>query len=182
MTSVVAKDDLWCAVASSMCVRIYFGWNLQYVRYIFRLCRFFSSSPKNDDWNYLPFGVNYVSVAQKLRILAILPIFDPKHSFLADDRRKIKAEILSFEIRCYVCKVKLRVPLRVATNKNASCVLNWRWKLWLGSNTGVTSIPSNWGHIILNAWKDHDSIVKWCMCDPLEISLLHMYIHAFISH
>ena len=125
MTSVVAKDDLWCAVASSMCVRIYFGWNLQYVRYIFRLCRFFSSSPKNDDWNYLPFGVNYVSVAQKLRILAILPLFDPKHSFLADsidDRRKIKAEILSFKMRCYVYKIKLRVRLRlrVVTIKNAS--------------------------------------------------------------
>ena len=98
---------------------------------------------------------------------------------------------------CYVCKIKLRVRLRVATNKNASCAqlrvrrefglrscrcgYNWRWKLRLGSNTGVTSIPSNWGHIILDAWKDHDSIVKWCMCDPLEISLLHTCIHFSLN-
>jgi hypothetical protein len=62
----------------------------------------------------LSFGVNYVSVAQKLRILAILPIFDPKNPFLADsidDSRKIKAEILFFRMRYYVYKIKLQVRL-----------------------------------------------------------------------
>ena len=87
---------------------------------------FFSNIARNDDRNYLSFGVNYISVAQKLRILAILSSFDLRNPFLADsidDRRKIKAEILSFKMRCYVYKIKLRVRLRlqVATIKNASC-------------------------------------------------------------
>ena len=53
------------------------------------------------------FGVNYNSVTQKLRILAIKAIFDPKSNFLTDsieDSIKIKAEITSFNIK----KSKLR--------------------------------------------------------------------------
>ena len=26
-----------------------------------------------------------------------------------------------------------------------------------------------------------EPVVKWCMCDPLEISLLHMYMHSFLT-
>ena len=91
-----------------------------------KLRTFFSNNARNDDSKKtLSFGVNYVSVAEKLRILAILPIFfDPKSLFLADsidDKRKIKADILNFKMRCYVYKIKLRVRLRVVTIKNASC-------------------------------------------------------------
>ena len=91
---------LRCTVPS--CLRIHFGWNLRW--YIFRLVKcnrnfehFFINIGRNDDWNYLSFGVNYVSVAQKLKILPILLNF-----------RKIKAEILSFKMRCYVYKIKLK--------------------------------------------------------------------------
>ena len=55
--------------------------------------------------NSLSFGVNYNSVAQKLRILAIKAILDPKNPFLTnsiDDRIKIKAEITSFNMRYYM--------------------------------------------------------------------------------
>ena len=74
----------------------------------------------------MPFslGVNYNSVAQKLRILAIKANFEPKNPFLTnsiDDRIKIKAEITSFNMRYYMNLIKLRLRLRVATIKNASC-------------------------------------------------------------
>ena len=36
---------------------------------------------KDENFNALSFGVNYNSVAQKLRILAIKAIFDPKNPF-----------------------------------------------------------------------------------------------------
>ena len=38
-----------------------------------------------------------------------------------DDRMKIKAEITSFNTRYYMNLIKLRLRLRVATIKNASC-------------------------------------------------------------
>ena len=48
------------------------------------------------------FGVNYSSVTQKLRILAINAIFGPKSHFLTDsidNSIKVKAEITSFNMR-----------------------------------------------------------------------------------
>ena len=48
--------------------------------------------------------MNYNSVAQKLSILAIVAIFDPKNPFLNDSidvRIKTKAEIRSFYMRYY---------------------------------------------------------------------------------
>ena len=60
------------------------------------------------------FGVNYNSVPQKLRILAIKAIFDPKNPFLTDsidDSIKIKAEITSFNMRYYMNLIKLRLRL-----------------------------------------------------------------------
>ena len=71
------------------------------------------------------FGVNYNSVPQKLRILAIKAIFDPRNPFLydvIDDSMKIKDEITSFNMRYYMNLIKLRLRLRVATIKKASCV------------------------------------------------------------
>ena len=73
--------------------------------------------------------VNYNSEAQKLRILEIKAIFDPKNSFLSnsiDDRIKIKAEITSFFIRYYMNFIKLRLRLQVATIKKASCAFRGR--------------------------------------------------------
>ena len=37
---------------------------------------FFSNNARNDNRNYISFGVNYNSVAHELRILAIKAIFD----------------------------------------------------------------------------------------------------------
>ena len=47
---------------------------------------FFNNNARNDDKNYLPFGVNYDSIAQR-----ILAIFDPRYPFQTysiDDGRK----------------------------------------------------------------------------------------------
>jgi hypothetical protein len=85
-----------------------------------QLSTFFSNNARYA----LSFGVNYNSVVQKLRILAIEAIFDPKNPFLTnsiDDRIKIKAEITSFNMRYYMNLIKLRLCLRVPTIKNASC-------------------------------------------------------------
>ena len=68
------------------------------------------------------FGVNYNSVPQKLRILGIKAIFDPRNPFLydvIDDSMKIKDEITSFNMRYYMNLIKLR--LQVATIERASC-------------------------------------------------------------
>ena len=57
---------------------------------------FFSNKVRYEDLNALSFGVYYNSVAQKLSLLAIKAIFDPKNPFLTnfiDDRIKIKAKI-----------------------------------------------------------------------------------------
>ena len=54
---------------------------------------FFSNNVRYEDWNALSFGVYYISVAQKLSLLAI---FDPKNPFLTnliDDRIKIITKI-----------------------------------------------------------------------------------------
>ena len=62
----------------------------------------FSNSARNNDRNCLSFGANYVSVAQKLRILEFYQFLTKKNPWMADsidDRRKINAEILSFKMR-----------------------------------------------------------------------------------
>ena len=58
---------------------------------IFRLAKwdcnfahFFSNNARYEDLNVHSFGANYNSGAQKLRILAIKEIFDPKNPFLTD--------------------------------------------------------------------------------------------------
>ena len=69
------------------------------------------------------FGLNYNSVAHKLRILEIEVIFDSKNPFFnnsMDDRIKTKAEITIFEMRYYMYILKLHMHLRVATIKKAS--------------------------------------------------------------
>ena len=56
---------------------------------------FFSNNPRYENKNAVSFGVNHNFVAQKLRILSINAIFDPKSLFSTnsiDDRIKIKAE------------------------------------------------------------------------------------------
>ena len=82
----------------------------------------FSHNARYENHNALSFGVSYNYVAQKLRILAIKAIPDPKNIFLTNsigDRIKIKAEITSFDMRFYMNLIRLR--LRVASIKNASC-------------------------------------------------------------
>jgi hypothetical protein len=79
-----------------------------------QLRKFFSSNARYEVKNALSLGVNYNSIAQKLRILAIKAIFDPKNPFLTnsiDDIIKIKAEITSFNIRYYMNVIKLRLRL-----------------------------------------------------------------------
>ena len=49
-----------------------------------QLRRFFSNFARDENKNALSFGVNYNSVAQKLRILAIEAIFDTKNLFLTN--------------------------------------------------------------------------------------------------
>ena len=97
-----------------------------------QLCTFFSNNARYENLNALSFAVNYISVAQKLRIKAI---FDPKNPFLnnsIDDRIKIKAEITSFNMTYYMNLIKLRLCLQVATIKNASCAhLRVRRDFWL---------------------------------------------------
>jgi hypothetical protein len=53
-----------------------------------QLRRFFSNNARDEYKNALSFGVNYNSVAQKLRILALEAIFDPKiHLSLIQNKR-----------------------------------------------------------------------------------------------
>ena len=77
-----------------------------YVWSIFRLakcdCNFalFYHNARYENLDALSFGVNYNSVAQKLRFLAIKAMFDPNNPFLTDsidDRIKIKTEITSLK-------------------------------------------------------------------------------------
>ena len=71
----------------------------------------------------LSLGVNYNSIAQKVRIFTIKAPFYPENSFSTnskDDRIKIKAEITSFNMRYYKNLIKLSLRLRVATIKKAS--------------------------------------------------------------
>jgi hypothetical protein len=89
-----------------------------------QLHTFFSINARYENWNALSFGVNYNSVPKKLRILAIIAIFDTKNLFSTDsihDRIKITGEITSFNMRYYMNLSKLRLRLRVGTIKNASC-------------------------------------------------------------
>ena len=98
---------------------------------------FYSNNARYDYFNALSFGVNYNCEAQKLRILAIEAIFDPKNQFLTasiDDRIIIKAEITSFIMRYCINSIKLRLQLRVATIKKVSCA----W-LQVGRGFGMRS-------------------------------------------
>ena len=54
------------------------------MRYIFRLAMCDHNFARFEEKNVLFFGVNYNSVPQKLRILVIKAIFDPKNPFLTD--------------------------------------------------------------------------------------------------
>ena len=54
------------------------------VRYIFRLAMCDHNFARFEEKIVLFFGVNHNSVPQKLRILAIKAIFDPKNPFLTD--------------------------------------------------------------------------------------------------
>ena len=89
-----------------------------------QLGAFFSNNARYDYFYALSFGVNYNCVAQKLRILAINAIFDPKSLFLTnsiDDRIKIKAEITRFYMRYYVYRIKVAVVF--ATCNHQKCKL-----------------------------------------------------------
>ena len=63
-----------------------FFWNLRYacLRSIFRLAMCHHNFARFEEKKMSFFGVNYNSVPQKLRILAIKAIFDPKNPFLTD--------------------------------------------------------------------------------------------------
>ena len=54
------------------------------MRYIFRLAMCDHNFARFEEKIVLFFGVNHNSVPQKLRILAIKAIFDPKNPFLTD--------------------------------------------------------------------------------------------------
>ena len=54
------------------------------VRYIFRLAKCDHNFARFEEKKCPFFGVNYNSAPQKLRILAIKAIFDPKNPFLTD--------------------------------------------------------------------------------------------------
>ena len=96
-----------------------------------QLRTFLSNNARYKDKNDPSFGINYNSVAQKLRTLAIKEIFDPKNPFLTN---LITAEITSFNLRYYIYIIKLQLCLRVATIKNASCA-----RLWVRSDFGLRS-------------------------------------------
>ena len=81
---------------------------------------FFRNNARYKEKNVLFFGVNYNSVAQKWKILAIKAIFDPKNPILTDsidDRIKSNAEITNFSMRYCMNWIKLRLWLLVATIK-----------------------------------------------------------------
>ena len=75
LSFLLAKNDLRCVVASCdvRACGAFLG-----LRSAIATLHVFSNVARYEDLNALYFGVNYNSVAQKLRILAVKAIFDPK--------------------------------------------------------------------------------------------------------
>ena len=70
----VSANPFWLKLAMYMPAVHFLAFKVQFQ---LRMC--FSNNARNDDWNYL--YLSYNSVAQKLSILAILVMFDPKNPF-----------------------------------------------------------------------------------------------------